>query len=486
MEILKTATTECLKGDIRPTTDGEQPEYIVNLFSVPKKNSETGQMTKLRIVRHGSFCTPNTTSINDWIQRDKCKMPSLPNLNDYCRLLVDKNFVCLRDLSNAFRQIGMKKKDHKYIGYSLFGLKFIDMKQPYGIASAAANCQSFAQIIIWILNNKKLPEHLRNKILVHIDDFIFASYNKEDCVLMQNTFDELCMELGVKISHKKDINAAKTFVVYGFLFDLERRRVGIPKDKLDDLKRFMSLVIELKFITGRALEKLCGRIMHWALLSKPSKSLCYNSLYYILNKIREKKANKKWFKLPEYLIKDLLFWLTVCDYIKEVNIESIIKNPRTDIYGSSDASNKGGGFVIGRWWNSYHFKGKHIDWHINQKEGHVVVTALYNLRRYLTGKRVVIYIDNATIYYAMCRHWASSAMLMEVIYDICAIMMKYRIEVWFEWIPTENNVLADTLSRFKMDEFWNHINDYDFDIFRNPIDITYLNDSSFKASKILV
>ena len=48
----------------------------------------------------------------------------------------------------------------------------MDKKQPYGIASAAANCQSFAQILIWMLNNHKHPVQLRNKMLVHVDDFV--------------------------------------------------------------------------------------------------------------------------------------------------------------------------------------------------------------------------------------------------------------------------------------------------------------------------
>ena len=179
IKLIEQIIKELESGAIIPSD--KPPSYVLNLFCVPKKDSATGLMTKLRVVRHGSFKTADTTSINDWIDQQKCKMPTLPNLKDYVRLLIDSKWMALRDLSDAFRQIGLASADVGYIGYTLFGLHFIDKKQPYGIASAAANCQSFAQIIIWIMNNKLLPNHLCKRILVHIDDFLLADKNQGGC-----------------------------------------------------------------------------------------------------------------------------------------------------------------------------------------------------------------------------------------------------------------------------------------------------------------
>ena len=47
------------------------PKYIINVFCVPKKDSTTGLMTKLRVVLHGSFSEANTTFIIDWIDQEK-------------------------------------------------------------------------------------------------------------------------------------------------------------------------------------------------------------------------------------------------------------------------------------------------------------------------------------------------------------------------------------------------------------------------------
>ena len=68
-KIIDTFIEECENGDIIPTET--KSKYIINVFTVPKKDSETGLMTKLRVVRHGSFKTLNTTSINEWIKKRK-------------------------------------------------------------------------------------------------------------------------------------------------------------------------------------------------------------------------------------------------------------------------------------------------------------------------------------------------------------------------------------------------------------------------------
>ena len=216
-KIIDTFIEETEKGHIVPVNKPSQ--YNICVFTVPKKDSETGLMTKLRVVRHGSFKTMDTTSINEWINKEKCKMETLPNLKSYVSLLINHNRVSLRDLKDAFRQVALASADQFYLGYSIFGLKFMEKKQAYGIASAAANCQSFSQIIIWILNNHKYPIQWRNKILVHIDDFVLAAKDEISCREMTNIFDKLCDELNVKISVKKNIDNAVRFELYGFYFD---------------------------------------------------------------------------------------------------------------------------------------------------------------------------------------------------------------------------------------------------------------------------
>ena len=481
LKIVKQFTKECRNGAIIPTTT--KAKYNINVFTVPKKDSSTGLYTKLRVVRHGSYHTKNTTSINDWIIPEKCKMPTLPNLKDYVRILIDKNWMSLRDLSDAFRQICLAKEDVGYLGYSIFGLKFIDMKQPYGIASAAANCQSFAQHLIWILDKHKLPERLRRSILVHVDGFSLPAKTREDAIILMTEFDNLCKELNVIISVEKNVNITQIAELYGFLWNLKKKTVSIPTEKRESLKEFIKLVIKYRVISGRALESLCGKIMHWSQLYKPSKPLCYNMLGFIYQNIRKNKnLKRRWFELPDSIIMDLKFWLKYIDILQEVKMERILYTPSIQINGTSDASNFGAGYCIGTKWSNYRFTAKHKkNLHINQKEAHAILTLIETLKHHLTGKRLILYVDNTAVFYAMCNRWAGSQ-LMPFVYETSLKMMEYKIDIWFEWIPTQSNVLADTLSRYKTDEFWEWISLYNLHIDCHKTHSNYIHSLSLDSN----
>ena len=471
IKIIKQFIKELESGAIIPSET--PPKYIINVFCVPKKDASTGKMTKLRVVRHGSFCTANTSSINQWIDQRKCKMPTLPNLKDYVKLLIKCNWMTLRDLKDAFRQIGLAAADIGYLGYSLCGLYFLDKKQPYGIASAAANCQSFAQIIIWIMNNKLLPQTLKDRIIVHIDDFLLGSETKLGAIKMKCEFDNLCDELNVKISHEKDEDIVQEAVVYGFKFNLKRKTVGIPDDKLLDLRKLIRLSIKIRVISGSALESLCGKIMHWSQLYKPAKSLCYNMVSYLHKLLRTKQDYKRLcFNIPDCIIQDLKFWLKYTELIKEVSMASIIHPPSMVVVGTSDACDYGGGFCINKDWCYYEFRYPQFNWHINQKEAHAVIMLLHNLRKDLTGKKLVLMVDNTSLFYSMAKHWGSERM-MPCIYEICYLMMEYKIQIWFEWIPTEANKLADSLSRFDFACFWKWVRLHGITVNPEPIEPVY-------------
>ena len=375
IKIIDQFIKELKSGALIPTEIN--PRYIINVFCVPKKDPKTDLMTKLRVVRNSSFSTSKTTSINQWIDKFKCKMPSLPNLKDYCKLLIDSSYLALRDLKDAFRQIALAKKDVGYLGYSIFGLKLLDTKQPYGISSAAANCQSFAQILIWILENKKLPTNLRQRILVHIDDFVMAARSKEQVAMMERLFDDLCTELGVMVSNDKTVHATQIAVLYGFRFNLIDKTVGIPENKLEKLKVFIKSTIKIGVITGRAMDTLCGKIMHWSQLFKPAKALCYNMISYSYRKVRIRLGYKtECFILPPCIVQDLKFWLQYTHLIKSVPMTRVLNLPMIQIYGASDACEYGGGFCIREKWGYYKFSDQHSKWHIDQKEAHAVIMLL--------------------------------------------------------------------------------------------------------------
>ncbi len=194
--------------------------------------------------------------------------------------------------------------------------------------------------------------------------------------------------------------------------------------------------------------------MHWSQLNNCTKSLVYNSLHYILQNIRTGSISKSdILLLPLSVIYDLKFWLHYADQIKSVPFDYILNQPSVTIYAATDASSKAGGYIVDGVYSFYDFVGDHLDWDINLKEAHVVLCMIEANADLLTGKCVRLYIDNESCFYSMKRKWSKSHSLMMFIYELSHLLMKYRILMYFDWIPSAFNHFADALSRNRLDLF---------------------------------
>ncbi len=477
--ILKRMVKEAKKGYI--TATNKQLHYNLNLLCVPKKDNETGLMTEIRVARHGSFATLRKVAINELIQKERCKILTLPNIRKYIEVLIKYEYVSLRDLKDAFRQLLVASNDTGWIQYCIFGLPFADHRQAYGVSSAAANCQHFAQILIWILEHKFLTDKQQQRLLVHIDDFLIAAHDEKEANEMAAKFDLMCDQLKVNVSHEKDENAINKGIVHGFGFNLKSKRVYIPDLKYNELILGMELMINYRWATGEALESICGKIMHWSQLRKPAKSLCYRLLHMIYKKIRSCHRNKKrFFFITDCVAMDFKFWIRYATFMRSVSMESILYQPSITITGATDACNVGGGFLIGSHFGAYPFSDKpnkyninHRQMHINYQEAHAVIMLLHNYRHELTGRQLLLYIDNKPVMYSIYKYWAGSLKLMEYIQEIILLMITYNIGLRVEYIPSSINDIADSLSRFEWDRFYELANDYNLKIDHKPTELVY-------------
>lgn len=429
------------------------PLYNIALFCTEKKDAE-GLWLLWRMVRHASFHKRSTRAINEFIAQKYKSLRKLPNLLDYVRFLTGKYYMALRDLKDAFRQILMAIKDRKFLGYKIFGKYYVDGRQPYGVGSAAHNCQEFALLIIWILEHFHAPKELVDAIRVHIDDFTIAAVSKEAVMFLENVFDKLLRQLGVVDSPAKAVACTQSGVCYGFHWDLKEQSVGIPEAKRLRLENTLRQIIKYRAVTVKCLESVCGKIMHWSQLHKCSKSLCWNMLGHIYEEIRSKTRKPNHIiLLPIRIIRDLKIWLEHCQYLGSIPFAHFSPNPSIDVWASTDASGKMGGVSVANEWLKYSFEGVHKQWSINVKEAHAVIMLLWNWRHQLQGRRVFIYVDNQSVQHAIARKWCRSRKLMVLIYEICLLMMEFRIAIWVDYIPSEANLLADALSRNRMDLF---------------------------------
>ena len=477
--LLKRMVKEAQKCYITPTLS--KGKYVLTLLCVPKTDSETGLKTDIRVARHGSYSTKRTIAINDKILKVNSGIETLPNIKIYIKILLASKFVCIRDLKDAFRQLGLATIDCEWIVYCVFNLRFFDKRQAYGVASSAANCQHFTEILIWIFEKHFLSKEQIKRVLVHIDDFIIGAQTKDEAIKMGEQFDEMCRKLGVEISHAKSKNGIQEGVVHGFGFDLVSKMVYIPDMKFAEIVHALLLCLKYRWADGRALESICGKLMHWSQFRKHAKVLCFRILTMIHKLIRKNRhLRNQIFYIHDCICLDFRFWLRYAFFMREVSMESIVYTPSITITASTDASNKGGGFVVGSHYGSYEFRDtknkygiNHRKMHINLQEAHAVVMLLFNFREELSGQKLLLYIDNKSVMYSMFRNWSGSLALMEYIHEIVLLMCTYKIDVHVDYITSEMNGLSDAQSRFEYKRFNKMVKDWDLTLDKRHTNLKY-------------
>ena len=90
---------------------------------------------------------------------------------------------------------------------------------------------------------------------------------------------------------------------------------------------------------------------------------------------------------------------------------------------------------------------------INWRELHAAVKALASWAPSLAGTKVMFHIDNSTTCFVLNKYYSPIPELMELIRCWCLLIEQYSITVAVVYIPTDDNVWADALSRGDIDRF---------------------------------
>ena len=463
-----------------------RPLYFINFFAVPKKG-EDGKMSALRLIRNGSYALPGTFCINDFIMRSAYEIKTMPRLRSYAKLMHKRAYMAMRDLKDAFRQLHIRPEDHLYQGYCIFGQYYVDRHVAYGISSSAASCQRFVELICRIFNDvfttnefmdaaKIDISHCMDQICAYIDDFLLVADNDRDIQEMERRFDMLLASLGVNQSTSKAEHRRRKGVVHGWHWDLISQTVSIPPEKLSDFRSYLLWSITHRALTFGALQKINGKIFHYAQISPMAKLFAYHSTQAIYAFLKNRSRSRRGLRdqclcLPISLVRSWTFWYLLAPMLSSAPISSLISQPSISWTGATDACTFGAGFFIGTHYASYLFTGTSQMWHITCKEAHVLIVMLQSLANTLTGHRIRIFMDNLTFVRAWAKRWSSSPMLMQCIWELLFYLQKYRIQLYLDWIPGELNTAADALSRFDYQRFLRYVRRKRLMIDRKPLTI---------------
>ena len=154
----------------------------------------------------------------------------------------------------------------------------------------------------------------------------------------------------------------------------------------------------------------------------------------------------------------LLIWIKYLEYLNGVTFNSLLHIPTITEELKTDASDMGyGGIKLPHWFFGTFTANmrKH-----NENENNIDFAEMYGaavgisaFASYFLGKVVIIKMDNQGCVDALVKKSAKKSTTSRIIEFIYFKAMKYKFVFFVEWVQREHNILADLLSKGKINKF---------------------------------
>lgn len=144
----------------------------------------------------------------------------LPNINRILGLLRHTKFLSSIDLSDAFWQIKLRKKDRPKTAFAISGRGFFMFKRmPFGLVNSAATLCKLVDMVIGC--------DLEPYVFRYLDDFIIATETFEEHIRILKIIAERLREAGLTVSAEKSRFCMRTLTYVGYIVN----EGGISADK---------------------------------------------------------------------------------------------------------------------------------------------------------------------------------------------------------------------------------------------------------------
>ena len=407
------------------------PNYACSpLGATPKK--QNGEITRWRRIHDLSF--PHGYSVNDGIP-EHYRSLTYQTLDDAIRIierLGRHTTLHKRDLRDAFRKIPVSPLDHFLLLFKWENQIYADMFLPFGLATSPFIFNMFSEALHWILN------HLYGLEVVHyLDDFLLFNCTRK------SLFSTVCSDVGFEEKTNKSLDGYIVDFI-GIELDTDKLEARLPKDKHDRAIKAVHEALAHGKSSHKSLESLLGYLSFCARVIPLGRPFLRN-LFDFLSVLSTNRYSSRPF--PKPAIVDLRWWLTL---LQEWNGIRIIRPCRPSYFIYTDASGKKG---IGGWFGhrafSTNLPRRHMGKHINWKEAYAILYALSKWAHHLRGCTIIFMCDNESVVDALSKHTirGEAIHILQLIYLTAAL---YDLELSAKWLSSEENWIADALSRFNL------------------------------------
>ena len=423
------------------------PPTVVNPLTVASKNSKKRLVLDLRYV-------------NAHVWKEHGKFEDFKIFRSY----IEKgDYMFSFDLKSGYHHIDIFEEHWEYLGFSWVGEDgvrrfYVFVVLPFGLCTAGYIFTKVCRVLVKFWRKQGI------RIVLYIDDGIGASDSLMGCTRSSRVVRVTLARAGFVANSEKSLwEPAQILEWLGLEINTQEFKIKVRVKRVEKLLGSITKLKSAGRVTARQLSSIAGQIISTDLVLGPVTGLFTREMYAFI------KGSPAWDRkagIPEAVADEFEFW---SNNIAELN-ERYLHEASAPISAkvNSDASSVAAGAVLIS-------EGERLEAHKNfsatesnksstWRELETVRFAMEAFKEKLSGRVVCWETDNQGVV-SICKKGSPKAELQNMARQIYFACRKEGIALDVYWVPREENVVADELSKHTdyddwttSDEFFQELN----------------------------
>ena len=351
------------------------------------------------------------------------------------------------DVKSAYRLLPMRESDFRFLGFHIQGTVFVDKMAPMGAKISASHWEAFGRLWEWLINQR--PD-FRGATCRYMDDLLIVCHPQDPnpSGSVQSVI-QLSNEIGLPLAEEKTVFPTTEITFLGLIIDSVTQAIKIPGDKQSAICEMLHKLLNVRNTKVRKLLSLAGKL-NFICKAIPAGRPFMRRLFDSV----KGHAKHEWVKVTCEMKQDFEMWLTFLrDFNGHTKFPPLVLPQTPDIDLFTDASLQGYGIVCGRQWVMQPFPKFEKEPSMTWRELYPILVALHVFRDKLCYKRVCFNTDNTGVFHILHTRTSPVPELMDLIRPITLQALHLNIAIATRFVPTDQNILADPLSRLSPQVF---------------------------------
>ena len=393
--------------------------------------------------------SPPGNSINDSIPDSEAEV-SYSSIADAIQLIIANGplvYLSKIDIEKAFRLIPIHPQHYNQLCVRWQGDFYIDKCLPMGARSACQIFERFSSSLHFAAQKSGI-----NSLIHYLDDFLLVSKSVQQGHKDLHLFDKLCKEVKVPIATNKTEGPSQILTFLGLELDTIAEVVRIPLDKLTKCNSLIDELLSCKRCTLQKLQSVLGFLNFVCQVILPGRAFL-RRLYALTAKVAKPYHS---IYLSVNAKEDLRLWKLFLSAHNGVTLykEELFLSPEVRHIFTDSSKTLACGAIFGKEWFSLPWPSPWFcEQNITFLELIPIVWAIETWGQLLKNCYLWVHTDNLALTFILNSQSAKEELVMKLVRRLVLSLLSNNIMFRAKHIPGYKNVLADHLSRLKIDNF---------------------------------